>query len=354
MSFSHSINGILITPLPHHHHQSLSAIAVPLRRPRSPSGSTSKPFTSFFSRHILVTKLGHPTNATQTHHHEVVNRSARSATGFSPWAPRPAPSAVRSPPPPTSPPPPITNVTRSTALEKRAHKTGSKQQGDSPLSALEQLANKTFTGLETSILRAAEATTSGKRDPLHLFNRQPPRKKRKSRTAFTNQQIFELERRFLYQKYLTPADRDEIASTLGLSNGQVITWFQNRRAKLKRDMDELKADVVATSDPDHVPIKCLKVTGLIEESIDEKRKDSEGNEEPSQTLTTTEMLDNHRVPLSSLHSGHVDISSESSDHSNTDVSSIMSRNSSVEHSDDTEAMDCSTSPCSDHSDAESD
>lgn len=47
----------------------------------------------------------------------------------------------------------------------------------------------------------------------------------------------------MYQKYLSPADRDEIASSLGLSNAQVITWFQNRRAKLKRDMEELKKDV---------------------------------------------------------------------------------------------------------------
>mgnify|MGYP000620951659 CR=1 FL=1 len=73
-----------------------------------------------------------------------------------------------------------------------------------------------------------------------------PKKRRKSRTAFTNQQIYELEKRFLYQKYLTPADRDEIAQSLNLTNAQVITWFQNRRAKLKRDLEELKNDVVAT------------------------------------------------------------------------------------------------------------
>lgn len=73
----------------------------------------------------------------------------------------------------------------------------------------------------------------------------PSKKRRKSRTAFTNQQIYELEKRFLYQKYLTPTDRDEIALSLGLTNAQVITWFQNRRAKLKRDLEELKADVTA-------------------------------------------------------------------------------------------------------------
>jgi len=58
---------------------------------------------------------------------------------------------------------------------------------------------------------------------VNLFAAQPqPKKKRKSRTAFTNHQIFELEKRFLYQKYLSPADRDEIAAGLGLSNAQVI------------------------------------------------------------------------------------------------------------------------------------
>ena len=56
---------------------------------------------------------------------------------------------------------------------------------------------------------------------MSFANKQPPKKKRKSRTAFTNHQIFELEKRFLYQKYLSPADRDEIAAQLGLSNAQV-------------------------------------------------------------------------------------------------------------------------------------
>ncbi|XP_069987631.1 transcription factor LBX1 [Penaeus vannamei] len=89
-------------------------------------------------------------------------------------------------------------------------------------------------------------SNNGSGSHLNLFsNKQPPKKKRKSRTAFTNHQIFELEKRFLYQKYLSPADRDELAQSLGLSNAQVITWFQNRRAKLKRDMEELKKDVAS-------------------------------------------------------------------------------------------------------------
>ncbi|KAL6030635.1 hypothetical protein STEG23_016689 [Scotinomys teguina] len=71
------------------------------------------------------------------------------------------------------------------------------------------------------------------------------RRRRKSRTAFTAQQVLELERRFVFQKYLAPSERDGLAARLGLANAQVVTWFQNRRAKLKRDVEEMRADVAS-------------------------------------------------------------------------------------------------------------
>lgn len=114
--------------------------------------------------------------------------------------------------------------------------------GSSPLDALFEMTSKAFDRNE-----AADKTSDPSSDHLNLFNNRASqiKKKRKSRTAFTNHQIFELEKRFLYQKYLSPADRDEIAQSLGLTNAQVITWFQNRRAKLKRDVEEFKKDVDA-------------------------------------------------------------------------------------------------------------
>ncbi|NP_001158500.1 ladybird homeobox 1 [Saccoglossus kowalevskii] len=125
--------------------------------------------------------------------------------------------------------------------------TSSQMTPDSPLDALEELTQETFKGLEENIIKTAEAAKDGKKSHLNLFSQRnsSSRKKRKSRTAFTNQQLFELERRFMYQKYLSPGDRDEIASSLGLSSSQVITWFQNRRAKLKRDVEELNNDLSA-------------------------------------------------------------------------------------------------------------
>lgn len=110
----------------------------------------------------------------------------------------------------------------------------------SPLDALVAMSSKTFLGLENFDGRKA-------REEEQHGKSQIPKKKRKTRTAFTNQQIYELEKRFILQKYLTPSDRDEIAAKLGLTCAQVITWFQNRRAKFKRDIEEMKHDVVSTS-----------------------------------------------------------------------------------------------------------
>ncbi|XP_010566777.1 PREDICTED: transcription factor LBX2 [Haliaeetus leucocephalus] len=94
--------------------------------------------------------------------------------------------------------------------------------------------------------RTDPLVTAPGREPLGALGQRPAcKKRRKSRTAFTNQQIYELEQRFLRQKYLSPADRDQLAARLALSTAQVITWFQNRRAKLKRDLEELRADVAS-------------------------------------------------------------------------------------------------------------
>lgn len=51
---------------------------------------------------------------------------------------------------------------------------------------------------------------------------------------FTNEQSVCLETHFCRQKYLSPTERKGIANELGLSERQIKTWFQNRRAKWRR------------------------------------------------------------------------------------------------------------------------
>ncbi|XP_013789616.1 hematopoietically-expressed homeobox protein HHEX-like isoform X2 [Limulus polyphemus] len=67
----------------------------------------------------------------------------------------------------------------------------------------------------------------------HILHRPPPKRKG-GQIRFTNNQTTELEKVFETQKYLSPPERKKMASVLRLTERQVKTWFQNRRAKWRR------------------------------------------------------------------------------------------------------------------------
>ena len=96
--------------------------------------------------------------------------------------------------------------------------------------------NTNLSSLSPGILSQISANVNMTPHQCPIIGNSVKRSKRKARTAFTPFQLSQLENRFLVQKYLTPVDRDEIAGSLKLNPAQVITWFQNRRAKMKREI----------------------------------------------------------------------------------------------------------------------
>ncbi|KAM5142286.1 homeobox protein Nkx-2.3 [Mantella aurantiaca] len=64
------------------------------------------------------------------------------------------------------------------------------------------------------------------------------RSRRKPRVLFSQAQVFELERRFKQQRYLSAPEREHLANSLKLTSTQVKIWFQNRRYKCKRQRQD--------------------------------------------------------------------------------------------------------------------
>ncbi|KAK8733177.1 hypothetical protein OTU49_006506 [Cherax quadricarinatus] len=82
------------------------------------------------------------------------------------------------------------------------------------------------------------------------------RTKDKYRVVYSDHQRLELEKEFHYSRYITIRRKSELASMLGLSERQVKIWFQNRRAKERKQMkkrDELMQKEKLESVQYHTP-----------------------------------------------------------------------------------------------------
>nr|XP_033799267.1 homeobox protein zampogna-like [Geotrypetes seraphini] len=77
--------------------------------------------------------------------------------------------------------------------------------------------------------------------------------KKRSRAAFSHAQVYELERRFSLQRYLSGPERADLAAALKLTETQVKIWFQNRRYKTKRKQ------IAAQLTPKMIPAQVKKV-----------------------------------------------------------------------------------------------
>lgn len=83
------------------------------------------------------------------------------------------------------------------------------------------------------------------------------RTKRKPRVLFSQAQVYELERRFKQQRYLSAPEREQLANMLKLTSQQVKIWFQNRRYKMKRQTQDKTLELAALHSPRRVAVPVL-------------------------------------------------------------------------------------------------
>ncbi|XP_061784074.2 homeobox protein Nkx-2.5 [Nerophis lumbriciformis] len=88
-------------------------------------------------------------------------------------------------------------------------------------------------------------------------NRPKARRRRKPRILFSQAQVYELERRFKQQRYLSAPERDHLAGLLKLTPTQVKIWFQNRRYKCKRQRQDQSLEMVSLPPPRRVSVPVL-------------------------------------------------------------------------------------------------
>ncbi|XP_045475107.1 homeobox protein zampogna-like [Harmonia axyridis] len=106
------------------------------------------------------------------------------------------------------------------------------------------------TRLSSEYVACHQSEESG-REPTQL------NRKKRSRAAFTHAQVFELERRFSQQRYLSGPERADLAQALKLTETQVKIWYQNRRYKTKRKQLQLQESNMLGHNARKVAVKVL-------------------------------------------------------------------------------------------------
>lgn len=78
--------------------------------------------------------------------------------------------------------------------------------------------------------------TEDKSDKVSSVRTKREHQAKKRRVLFTQSQVYELEKAFRHQRYLSAPEREELARVLDMTPTQIKIWFQNHRYKCKKQL----------------------------------------------------------------------------------------------------------------------